>query len=99
MFDIGAPELLLVAIVALLVVGPKDLPRLLRTIGQWVARARGAARHFRSGIDAMIREAELEEMQKQWDANNRAIMTETPRPQTGSDSADDAKPTQAPPVP
>jgi sec-independent protein translocase protein TatB len=81
MFDVGAPELLLIAIVALLVVGPKDLPKLLRTVGQWVGKARGAARHFRSGIDAMIREAELEEMQKKWEAENAAIMRAHPMPE------------------
>lgn len=78
MFDIAPTELLLCAIVALLVIGPKDLPRVMRTVGQWVARARGVARHFRSGIDTMIREAELQEMEKKWAEENARIMAEHP---------------------
>ncbi|TFI58046.1 twin-arginine translocase subunit TatB [Sphingomonas parva] len=78
MFDIGYSELLVVAIVALVVIGPKDLPRVMRTVGQWVGRARGMARHFRSGIDTMIREAELEEMEQKWRAENERIMREHP---------------------
>ena len=93
MFDVGAPELLLIGIVALLVVGPKDLPRLLRTVGQWVAKARGTARHFRTGVDAMIREAELEEMQKKWDAENKAIMQASPPQEPPEPDAKPASPT------
>jgi sec-independent protein translocase protein TatB len=78
MFDIDAGELLVCAIVALVVIGPKDLPRAMRVVGQWVGRARGVARHFRSGIDTMIREAELEEMEKRWAAENERIMREHP---------------------
>lgn len=78
MFDIGYSELLLIGVVTLLVVGPKDLPRVLRTVGQWIGRGRSMARHFRSGIDNMIRESELEDMNKQWAAQNAAIMAETP---------------------
>ena len=78
MFDIAPTELLLCAIVALLVIGPKDLPRVMRTVGQWVARARGVARHFRSGIDTMIREAELQEMEKKWADENARIMAQHP---------------------
>ena len=80
MFDIAPTELLLVAVVALVVIGPKDLPRVMRAVGQWVGRARGVARHFRSGIDAMIREAELEEMEKKWREENERIMRESPLP-------------------
>lgn len=80
MFGIDSSELLVIAVVALLVIGPKDLPRVMRTVGYWVGRARGVARHFRSGIDAMIREAELEEMEKKWRADNEAIMREYPPP-------------------
>jgi sec-independent protein translocase protein TatB len=76
MFDVAPTELLLVAVVALVVIGPKDLPRVMRTVGQWVGRARGVARQFRSGFDAMIREAELEEMEKKWKAENERIMRE-----------------------
>ncbi len=78
MFDIAPTELLIVALVALVVIGPKDLPRVMRTVGHWVGRARGMARHFRSGIDTMIREAELEEMEKKWRAENERIMREYP---------------------
>jgi sec-independent protein translocase protein TatB len=78
MFDVAPTELLLVAVVALVVIGPKDLPRAMRLVGNWVARARGVARHFRSGIDEMIRQAELEEMEKKWAAENERIMREHP---------------------
>lgn len=78
MFGVDSSELLIVAIVALVVIGPKDLPRVMRTVGQWVGKARGVGRHFRSGIDAMIRESELEEMQKKWAAENERIMREFP---------------------
>src|SRR5687768_292201 len=78
MFDIGYSELLVIAVVALVVIGPKDLPRVMRTVGQWVGRARGMARHFRSGIDTMMREAELEEMEKKWREENARILAEHP---------------------
>lgn len=78
MFDIAPTELLLVALVALVVIGPKDLPRAMRFVGQWMAKARGMARHFRSGLDEMVRQAELEEMEKKWAAENERIMREHP---------------------
>jgi len=78
MFDIAPTELLLVAFVALVVIGPKDLPKAMRVVGYWVGRARGVARQFRSGFDAMVREAELEEMEKKWAAENERIMREHP---------------------
>ena len=78
MFDIGYSELLLIGIVALVVIGPKDLPRVMRTVGQWMGKGRAMARHFRSGVDAMIRESEIEEMNKQWAAHNAAIMAAAP---------------------
>lgn len=78
MFDVAPTELLLVAFVALLVIGPKDLPKAMRFVGQWVGRARGMARQFRSGFDNMVREAELEELEKSWAAENERIMREHP---------------------
>jgi sec-independent protein translocase protein TatB len=80
MLDVAPTELLLVAVVALLVIGPKDLPRAMRFVGKWVGKARGVARQFRSGIDTMIRESELAEMEKQWAAENERIMREHPTP-------------------
>src|SRR3546814_15120632 len=74
MFDIGASELLVIVIVAILVIGPKDMPRALRTAGRWIGKIRRASSHFRTGIDAMIREAELEEMEKKWKAQNAEIV-------------------------
>ena len=74
MFGLDYGEILVIAIVALVVIGPKDLPRVLRQVGQWVGKGRAMARHFRTGIDSMIREAELDEMNKQWAAQNAQIM-------------------------
>ena len=78
MFDVAPTELLLVAIVALVVIGPKDLPKAMRVFGYWVGKARGVARQFRSGFDAMVREAELAEMEKKWAEENARIMREHP---------------------
>ncbi len=78
MFDIASGELLLVALVALLVIGPKDLPRVLRYVGQWVGKARRMASHFRSGFDEMVRQSELEDLEKKWAAENERIMREHP---------------------
>ena len=78
MFDVAPTELLLVAIVALVVIGPKDLPRVLRMIGQWVGKAKRVAGQFRSGFDEMVREAELAEMEKKWAEENAKIMAEHP---------------------
>ncbi|HVF93114.1 MAG TPA: Sec-independent protein translocase protein TatB [Sphingomonas sp.] len=78
MLDVAPSELLLVAFVALIVIGPKDLPKALRVVGYWVGKARGVARQFRQGFDSMVREAELEEMEKRWAAENERIMREHP---------------------
>lgn len=78
MFDIAPSELLLVAVVALLVIGPKDLPLALRTAGRWLAKVRRMSGHFRAGVETMIREAELAEIEKEWQQRNARIMAEHP---------------------
>ena len=78
MFDLGATELLLIVVLAVIVIGPKDLPLAMRTAGRWIGKVRRVSAHFRSGIDAMIREAEMEEMEKKWKAQNEAIMAKHP---------------------
>ena len=78
MFGVDTSELLIVAIVALLFIGPKDLPRAMRGVGQWVGKVRGMARHFTIGIENMMREAELEEMDRKWREENERIMRDFP---------------------
>ena len=78
MFDIGASEVLLTAIVAIVVIGPKDMPRALRTAGRWIGKMRRISGHFRTGLENMIREAELEEMEQKWREQNEAIMRAHP---------------------
>lgn len=78
MFDIGASELLLIVVLAIVVIGPKDLPMALRTAGRWIGKIRRVSGHFRAGIETMIREAELEEMEKKWREQNEAIMKANP---------------------
>jgi len=68
MFDIGWSEMAVIALIALIVIGPKDLPRLLRSVGHWTRKARGLAREFQSGVDDMIREADLEDAKKALDS-------------------------------
>ncbi|MEL6709434.1 MAG: Sec-independent protein translocase protein TatB [Pseudomonadota bacterium] len=78
MFDIGALELLMIVIVAVLVIGPKDMPAAMRTAGRWIGQVRKVSAHFRTGVDAMVREAELEDMEKKWKARNEEIMKQHP---------------------
>lgn len=65
MLDIGWPELFLIAVVVLLVVGPKDLPKVLRNVGLWVGKAKVVTREFRIHVDDMIRDSELKEVRDQ----------------------------------
>jgi sec-independent protein translocase protein TatB len=69
--DIGATELLVIAVVALIVVGPKDLPVLLRKLGQFMAKLRGMAAEFRASFDEMARQSELDELRKEVEAMRR----------------------------
>jgi sec-independent protein translocase protein TatB len=86
MFDIGASELLLTVIVAIVVIGPKDLPRALRMAGSWLAKIRKVSGHFRSGIEEMIRQAELDDMEKKWREKNAAIMQQEASAEPGSEA-------------
>ena len=65
MFDLSWSHILILLVVALVVVGPKDMPRLLRIIGQWVGKARGMANEFRKSFDDMARQSELDELRKE----------------------------------
>lgn len=95
MFDIASSELLLVVLVALIVIGPKDLPKALRVVGKWVGKARSVAAHFRSGFDEMVRQSELEELEKKWKAENERIMREHPADPRADVVGDETRPAEA----
>ncbi len=95
MFDLSISEIAIIVIIAIVVIGPKELPRALATAGRWMAKARGVMGNFRTGFDAMVREAELQEMEKKWAAENERIMLESP---TVSDDEPVMQPMDGPPV-
>jgi sec-independent protein translocase protein TatB len=68
MFGIDSPELLIIAVVALVVIGPKELPGMLRSWGNWMSKMRGMASEFRGHVDEMVRQSELDEVKKQLEA-------------------------------
>src|SRR6266436_1102694 len=77
MFDIAWSELIVIIVVALVVVGPKDLPRLMRTAGQWTARARAMADQFRRSFDDMARQSELDELRREVQKLKTTPMTDS----------------------
>ncbi len=68
MFDIGWSEMAVVTLIALIVIGPKELPKAMRSLAKWTRKARSMAREFQSGIDDMVREADLEDARKAVDS-------------------------------
>src|SRR4029453_11767548 len=70
MFGIDSPELLVIAIVALVVIGPKELPNMLRSWGKWMAQMRGMAAEFRGHVDEMVRQSELDDVKKQLESTS-----------------------------
>jgi sec-independent protein translocase protein TatB len=68
MFEIGWTELVLIAVVAIVVIGPKDLPRAMRTVGQWTARMKRMAREFQGQFNEALKEAELDGVRKDIEA-------------------------------
>lgn len=84
MFPEGrAVELLIAAVVALIVVGPKDLPILLRRLGQFMAKVRGMAAEFRASFDEMARQSELDDLRKEVEALRRGQLTDAAAQATG----------------
>jgi sec-independent protein translocase protein TatB len=79
MFDIGWSEMFVIVVVALVVIGPKDLPRLIREVGRWTAKARGMAREFQRSFDDMVREAELDDIRKTVEQARPSNLTKTIR--------------------
>src|SRR5215469_7929197 len=67
MFDIGWSELVLIAVVALIAIGPKELPGVLRMVGQWMGKARKMAAEFQGQFQEAMREAEMADLKKSFD--------------------------------
>ena len=67
MFDIGWSEFVLIAVVALIAIGPKELPGVLRTVGQWMGKARKMAAEFQSQFQEAMKEAEMADLKKSFD--------------------------------
>lgn len=97
MLDIGWSEMLVILVVALLVIGPKDLPKVARQVGRWTGKARAMAREFQRSFDDMAREAELEEikagLQKMNPANLEHTIRETIDPDRKLEKALDVRDT------
>ena len=72
MFDIGWTELMVVGTIALIIVGPRDLPRILRFIGYWLGKARSAAREFQRTVDRYAKEADLDDVKRAAETPMRA---------------------------
>ena len=71
MLDIGWTEMLMIAVIAIVVIGPRDLPKMLKTVGLWVRKARATVRELQTGIEDMAREAELDEVKKSVESATR----------------------------
>ena len=78
MFGVDTSEFLVVAVLALLFIGPKELPAVMVRLGRVIGKVRGYARHFTSGIEEAIRQAEIEEMDRKWREHNERVLAEHP---------------------
>ncbi|WP_052741864.1 Sec-independent protein translocase protein TatB [Kiloniella litopenaei] len=77
MFDIGWSEMMVVAVLTLLIMGPKELPNTLRNVSKWVRKAKGLAREFQSGVDEVIRESDLQDARKALEGANSESIRKT----------------------
>lgn len=99
MFGVDSGEMFIIVLVAVMVIGPKDLPRVMRSIGNWVGRARAMANQFRSGVDQMVRDSEIADLEKSWREQNESIMRAHPPAPPESDWGRPTPPPAAPPGP
>lgn len=77
MFDIGWSEMAVIMLVALIVIGPKDLPRVARNVGRWIGKGRALAREFQSQLEEMAREAELDKVKQEIERAGRGDLGKT----------------------
>lgn len=98
MFDLAWSEILIIAVVALVVIGPKDLPRVLYKFGQWIRQARSMASQLQAQIDMMGREAELADLRRQLEETNRKLEETAAAINTLPEDASILGPTEPPPT-
>jgi len=98
-FDIGWPELLLLMVIAVVVVGPKDLPKLMSTIGRYVGQVRRMAAEFQRGFEDLARETELEELKKEIDKVGEGDILSSPPPIRPDEDETKSSPASASPMP
>ncbi len=99
MFDIAWSELALIGAVALIVIGPKDLPRVMRSLGQWTRRARAMAAEFQRNLDDMMREAELDEIRREVEKVSPAEFKSNLEKMVGAKGIEDAMKIEPAPTP
>lgn len=86
MLDIGADELLLTAFIAIMVIGPKDLPRAMLFVGRWVGKARRMSGAFRAGLENFVQEGEIRDLESEWATKREEILTQFASLENGSAS-------------
>ena len=86
MFDIGWQEIIILMLIALIVVGPKDLPRIVKTAGQWMGKARGYARDFQRTIEEAADATEIDAIKKEINEANKELTTASRDVADGTDS-------------
>ena len=91
--DVGITEYIVIAAVALIFIGPKDLPKVMRVLGQWVAKMRGMAADFRASFEDMARQSELDDLRREVEAM-RAGQLVDPMKALGGDDASHTQLTQ-----
>ncbi len=99
MFDIAWSELALIGVVALVVIGPKDLPKVMRTLGQWTRKARILASEFQHNVDEMIRQVELDDVRRQVQSINPAAVKAKVEDMIGAKDIEQALVVEPPPSP
>jgi sec-independent protein translocase protein TatB len=87
MFGVDSGELFVIVLIAVVVIGPKDLPRVMRQVGQWVGKARAMASQFRLGVDQMMKDSEIADLERKWREQNEAIMKAHPMHLMSDDAA------------
>ena len=92
MFEISWSELLILGVVTLIFVGPKELPVFFRTLGRYAGALRKQASEFRAHFDAAMREAELDSMKSEFEAMQTSVNAEVMRAKTSLDAAGAAAP-------